>query len=416
MAANRSKHILFLSYDGLTDPLGQSQIIPYLKGLCGYGYTFTILSCDKPDLYKANQSTVEEQLSGVAIEWVSIPYHKWPPVLSSAYDFLQMKRTAYRLHRKHRFDMVHTRPGVPTVVATAMQKKFGIKFLNDVRGFWAQERVDGGMWNLRNFVYRQLYTFFRKHELQCLVKADALVCLTEAARHIIMRETAEHGKTTNPTVIPCSADTDFFDPSTLNTGALEALKQQCGIKENELVISYLGSIGGWYLTDEMMHFCSEVHAAIPTARFLFISPHRHDQILQAAQKQGIPSNRLITVRAERSLVPLYLSLSHFNLFFIRPCYSKLASSPTKHGEVMSMGIPVITNSGVGDLDDIIQRTQSGWLVETFSKDAYADVVRRLQSPSPFNATAIRQSALEIYGLQHAVQQYREVYRTILGDE
>lgn len=410
-----TKHILFLSYDGLTDPLGQSQIIPYLKGLCRYGYRFTILSCDKPALYKANKKAVEEQLTGAAIEWVSIPYHKSPPVLSSAYDYWQMKRMAYRLHRKYRFDMVHTRPGVPTVVALGMKKKFGIQFLNDVRGFWAQERVDGGMWNLKNIVYKQLYRFFRKHELQCLLQADGLVCLTEAARRIIMDETAVHHKTTDPVVIPCSADTVLFDPASVNTGAQEALKQQWGIKEDELVISYLGSIGGWYLIDEMMQFCHEVHASIPQARFLFISPHRHEQIVQAAQKYGIPSNRLITVRAERNLVPLYLSLSHYNLFFIRPCYSKLASSPTKHGEVMAMGIPVITNSGVGDMDDIILRTQSGWLVETFSRESYADVVRRLQSQVPFNATAIRKSALEIYGLEHAVQKYSEVYRNMLGD-
>lgn len=415
MEEHRSKHILFLSYDGLTDPLGQSQIIPYLKGLCSFGYAFTILSCDKPDLYAAHKSAVEEQLKGVHIEWVSIPYHKWPPVLSSVYDYWQMKRMAFKLHRKYRFDMVHTRPGVPTVVAAAMQKKWGIRFLNDVRGFWAQERVDGGMWNLKNIVYRLLYRFFRKHELKCLLQADGLVCLTEAARSIIIRETAEHGKVTDPVVIPCSADTDFFNPSTVNTGAVEALKQQWGIQEDDLVISYLGSIGGWYLIDEMMHFCSEVYASIPRARFLFISPHRHDQITQAAQKQGIPSNSIITVRAERSLVPLYISLSHFNLFFIRPCYSKLASSPTKHGEVMSMGIPVITNSGVGDLDSIIQRTQSGWIVETFSKEAYADVVRQLQSGAVFNASAIRASALEIYSLQNAVQRYDEVYRKIFGN-
>ncbi len=54
------KKILFISYDGMTDPLGQSQVIPYLEGLTKYGYLFTILSCDKPKMYKENKSYVEK--------------------------------------------------------------------------------------------------------------------------------------------------------------------------------------------------------------------------------------------------------------------------------------------------------------------------------------------------------------------
>ncbi|MEI9956314.1 MAG: hypothetical protein WDM90_08440 [Ferruginibacter sp.] len=49
-------------------------------------------------------------------------------------------------------------------------------------------------------------------------------------------------------------------------------------------------------------------------------------------------------------MPLLLSLSQFSVFFIKPCYSKQSSSPTKHGEIMAMGIPLITNSGVGDVE------------------------------------------------------------------
>ena len=52
------KKILFISYDGMTDPLGQSQAIPYLAGLSAFGYEFTILSCDKPSRYKKNREKV----------------------------------------------------------------------------------------------------------------------------------------------------------------------------------------------------------------------------------------------------------------------------------------------------------------------------------------------------------------------
>ena len=40
MAAN----ILYLSYDGMTDPLGQSQVLPYLAGLSKKGFRFHLIS------------------------------------------------------------------------------------------------------------------------------------------------------------------------------------------------------------------------------------------------------------------------------------------------------------------------------------------------------------------------------------
>ncbi len=125
---NFSKKILFISYDGLTDPLGQSQIIPYLAGLTKYDYEFTILSCDKASLYKKNKEYVERLIAPYSIKWVSIPYHKKPPVLSSLYDYYQLKKTARQLHKKENFDMVHTRPGLPTLVALWLKKKYDLKF------------------------------------------------------------------------------------------------------------------------------------------------------------------------------------------------------------------------------------------------------------------------------------------------
>ena len=103
-----SKKILFISYDGLTDPLGQSQVIPYLTGLTKHGYEFTILSCDKPLSYKINKEHVLQLLKPFTVKWVSIPYHKSPAVLSTMYDVHALKQKARQLHRKEKFDMVHT--------------------------------------------------------------------------------------------------------------------------------------------------------------------------------------------------------------------------------------------------------------------------------------------------------------------
>lgn len=99
MSTTNTAHVLFLSYDGMTDPLGQSQVIPYLTGLTKFGYTFTLVSFDKPDKYIQYKEQVDNSLTGYPIRWISLPYHKKPPVLSSAYDYWQLKRCIRRIHR-----------------------------------------------------------------------------------------------------------------------------------------------------------------------------------------------------------------------------------------------------------------------------------------------------------------------------
>ena len=76
----------------MTDPLGQSQVIPYLAGLTEYGYEFTILSCDKPNKYADYKEYVMNLLRPYSIKWISIPYHKKPPVLSSYLRFYNAEK------------------------------------------------------------------------------------------------------------------------------------------------------------------------------------------------------------------------------------------------------------------------------------------------------------------------------------
>lgn len=398
----------------MTDPLGQSQVIPYLKGLTKHGYRFTLLSCDKPKNYIAHKSYVENLIKEFPIRWVSLPYHKSPPILSAVYDFFQIKKTIRKIQKKYPVQMVHTRPGVPTLAALWMKKKYGTKFLNDVRGFWADERVDGGMWNTKNPLFHAVYKFFKNHEFECLTLSDYNVCLTHAAKKEMLSWKNLPNQPLPIEVIPCSADLDLFNPNNITAAQQQNSKQALGILPDEVVISYLGSIGGWYLTEEMMRFCKMVSDKIPNSKFLFISPHRHEAILKAAENFGLPASKIIIKKAARHQVPELLSLSNYSLFFIKPCYSKMSSSPTKHGEIMAMGIPVITNSGVGDVKEIVLNNYSGFVVNDLTEESFCEVINSLQNNFAFNKQKISESAKEVYSLEKAIAQYKKVYDTVLA--
>ena len=406
------KNILFISYDGMTDPLGQSQVIPYLQGLSKAGYKIFLLSCEKKEAWLQNKDAISNILQAAGIEWVPLNYTKKPPVFSTLIDIFKLKKAARKIHQKNKLDMVHTRPGVPALVGLWMKKSMGIKFLNDIREFYADSRVEGGMWNTKQPMYASIYNYFKKKEAEAVTQSDGIVCLTYAAENII-KEWKGYNPEVPLEVIPCSADMDLFNPAAINTVEKISLQSTLQISDSDFVISYLGSIGGWYLTDEMMQFCKILIDKIPSAKLLFISPHRHDDIKLLANKYGIPANKIIIKKADRKQVPLLLSLSRYSVFFIKPCYSKQSSSPTKHGEIMAMGIPLITNSGVGDVQAIVEKYQSGIVIESFTNQEFEAAANKVAGKITYNSESIRNGAKDFYALDNAILKYISIYNRIL---
>ena len=92
--------VLYISYDGMTDSLGQSQVIPYLIGLTKNGYSFTLISCEKEENFAQNKSKIQSILDANNIAWQPISYTKKPPVLSTVYDVNRIKKLAFQLYQK----------------------------------------------------------------------------------------------------------------------------------------------------------------------------------------------------------------------------------------------------------------------------------------------------------------------------
>ena len=128
-------NILYLSYDGLTDPLGQSQVLPYIIGLTKEGYTFTIISFEKKDRYFLQKEFIEKICFENNIKWVPLFYTKRPPILSTIFDLWKMKRLSLKLHKQESFKLIHCRSYISSIVGLYFKQKHFIPFLFDMRGF-----------------------------------------------------------------------------------------------------------------------------------------------------------------------------------------------------------------------------------------------------------------------------------------
>ena len=147
----------------------------------------------------------------------------------------------------------------------------------------------------------------------------------------------------------------------------------------------------------------------PEARFLIITTDKPSDILQKAEKLEIPSSKLIIKAAKRQEVPIMLSLSNISIFFIKAVYSKKASCPTKLGETLCMGIPVICNSGVGDVDQIIKETRTGILVDDFTEKAYEKAINEIDSLIVKSKNSIREAAIPYFSLDEGAEKYAKIY-------
>jgi glycosyltransferase involved in cell wall biosynthesis len=398
-----NKHVLYVSYDGLTDPLGQSQILPYIIGLSKLGCQFDIISFEKADRFKSHSDYIQEICKTNNITWHPRTYTKRPPLLSTIWDVYRMRKLALRLHKIREFEIVHCRSYLSALVGLRLQKK-EVKFIFDMRGFWADERVEGRIWSIKNPVFRIVYNFFKRKELLFFQKADEVISLTQTGKDEILSWKKLTIAEDKITVIPCCVDIHLFDPTSINPHQKRELKKSLGIEEGDFILGYIGSIGTWYMLDEMLDCFKVIRTSKTTAKLMFVTGENSNDILKKAQEKGIDANQLIFTSTVHKFVPLHIALFDWAIFFIRPTFSKKASSPTKQGEIMAMGVPVICNAGVGDTDKIVHDYQSGIVLKELNSEAYSQLEFTLHS-----SEKLRQGAIDFFSLEEGVRRYARVY-------
>lgn len=394
--------ILYLSYDGMTDPLGPSQVLPYLAGLSQRGFRITLISFEKKNIPESSREIIQNYCTTEKIHWIPLSYHKNPPVLSTILDLVNLNKEIKKLLKTTRFDLIHCRSYL-----TPLTIPKGIPWIFDMRGFYADERVDGKLWNLKNPLYRFIYSYFKKKESLFLRSADYVISLTHAAADLI--KSTYGNKIKNLEVIPCCTDEDLFNPDLYDRNQI---RKRLGW-DHSTVYLYVGSLGTWYLVKEMIDFFAEARKMNSNAIFCIVTRDNADQYVKYAADTGLPKNSICVYSASRMEVPQYIAAADAGIFFIRPAYSKMASSPVKQGEMMAMGLPVLALSGTGDTDYIISTYHSGIKVSDTSSIAYKKALNDWNLTT-FNPVEIRKGAIDYFSLHKGVDLYTKVYRRLLN--
>lgn len=406
------KNALFISIDGMTDPLGQSQVIPYLQGLSRNGYEIDILSLEKPSSFDVNMEKIEKILSSSGISWHPVNYSSGIPLVSQYFNFRKLRLKAEQLQKKKRYSIIHCRNYLAGIIGLYLKRNYKAKFLFDMRGFWADERIDGGIWKLTNPIHERIYHFFKRKELEMLKEADHIISLTQKAKEEFSNWPYFENTTLPVSVIPCCVDTELFSISGVSPSRQEEFTSALGLKKSNFILAYLGSLGTWYMADEMLFFFKKLLEKKNNAKFLIITPDDETIVHDLLKKHGIDRSQICVTKADRKDVPTLLSLSDLCIYFIKPLYSKMASSPTKLGEILALGKPVITNSGIGDCDEIIGDKKGGILIQDFSEATFNKAIDSIDPILLTDPAHFRSLALDLFSLDKGIRQYLSVYNKL----
>ena len=414
---------LYLCYFGLREPLVQTQVLSYLREIKKGGTEVSILTFEPnpsenwtPEQIK----TEKEKLAAEGIEWDFLTYHKRPSAPATLYDVLCGAWYVWRRARREKLDVVHARVHIPALMG-ALANKFlsgrnRPKLLFDIRGFFPEEYTDAGLWKEQGLLYKTV----KRIEKWLLKESDGFVVLTERAREILFPESRETGfdKFKRPVeVVPCCVDLKRFDAADREARRTFREKLKIG---NRFALVYVGSFGGWYLTEETADFYGELKRRKTDAFALVLTQSKPEMIEPLLRARGYGEGDFFIQKVQPSEIPLYLSAADAAVSFIKPCYSKQASSPTKNAEYLACGLPLVVNGGIGDTTELTTADETGVVIENFGSEDYAAALEALDElliNKETLAEKCRASALKRFDLFGVGgERYRRIYRRLLAKD
>ena len=408
------RRVLFISYNGMLEPLGQTQVLPYLRELAKRGVKFTLLSFEKGEAFTADgqRSCVElkHDLLKQGIEWHWLRYHQRPSLAATAFDVLAGVRYASRLIQRTGIELVHARAYIPATIALALKRKFGIKMIFDVRGLMAEEYVDARHWPKGGLRYRVT----KAAERRIFAATDAVVTLTERIWPIIKEWDGLKGRDVHHAVIPCCADLSLFKSSQLERARV---RTELGLSDRFTFV-YSGSLDGWNLTEQTADFFARVFLSGNNVHLLWLTTGSHERVRQLMTARGIGEDHFSICSVTPQEMPSYLAAGDVGICLNKRGLSRMASSPTKNGEYLACGLPIIINSGIGDSDDLVKEWKAGILIEDLNDrdfDCAWDETQQLVS-DPNIKTKVRAVAEKVFDLNTVgAERYAHLYQAVLNN-
>lgn len=385
--------ILYISYTGILEPLGSSQVLNYIKEL-SKDFSFWLITLEKIDDLKDDKEIlhVKDSLFKAGITWHYLPYKP------GSINYFKNLKNVFLLSRSiikyNNIKFIHCRSYMPTVVAYTLKKLgYQVDYLFDTRGFWFDEKADVGDWNRNKLIYKLSKSF----EKSLYRNAYSIVMLSSKSVGLIRNGFFFKGSESleNVYFIPTCTDLDKFKPN--------YEKENYPIK-----IGYVGTAIGWYNFEKTAKLLQLIKYKLDFELVIY-NGGQHDFIKKTLLAYGFNEEDYSLQKVKFSEIPSRMRNFDISIFFIHPFYSKNASAATKFGELMASGVPILTNKNVGDHEYFINEYKTGEILDT---ERLGDYNYELIINSLINKQIqknCRNLAEEVFSLQKGVKEYTKIY-------
>jgi glycosyltransferase involved in cell wall biosynthesis len=407
--------ILYITFDGLLDPIPYSQVIPYLEGFAGDGRGIHVLSFEKRGGEGRKREILElrGRLEKRGIRWRYFAWRNRPYVIAQLFNLLEGFLTILVLACRGEIAVIHARSYPAGLLALTFKYLLGIRFLFDMRGFWADEKVDAGLWKKGGMLYR----LTKRIERRLVTGADRVVVLSNRARKLLPGLVGRNHDELPPVdVIPCCVEVERF--AGVSRDEIELRRRELGFPPDAVVVAYLGSVGTFYKFEEALDFFKVWRAVRANVRLLVMTPTSHDEVREILRRKNIPAGdwRLMSLRPEA--VPAHLATAHVGLALFSMTFSKEASSAVRVAEYLAAGLLMVVSDKGGDIPAMVEKEEIGAVITRYSEDEYLRAVRRLEGLWPRlrdcqkrSRTLARESFSHEIGLERYLRIYRELAPT-----
>ena len=393
---------LYLSYDGMTDALGESQVLSYLIGLSKQSVNITLISFEKKDVFPLKKERINGFCKENNINWIPLTYTSYPPVFSTLYDAYQLNKKVKSLNKK--FDLIHCRGYITSIIGRKLKLKNKIPFIFDMRGFWADEKLESGNWSGK--LFRPVYNYFKKKENQFFNDSDYIVSLTKAGKKLI--NTQFNIPNEKIRTIPTCVNQNLFNLTT--SSKKKEIKASLGILENEKIMVYSGSLGGNYNINILIQAFEAFSKEYKDSKLL---------ILTKTQEEDFPyidkrlKSKIIFIALPYNQVGDYLSIADLGFVFYKKGFSTIGRYPTKLGEYWSCGVPSFVYHKIGDTKELLDKNPNFGFYYFNQKE----LALKLETfELLINKEEIRLKAIEEFSLEKGVNIYYNLYLEIVSSE
>lgn len=396
----RTKRILYLSCDGILQPLGFGQVARPVLGLAARGWSYDLVTLE-PERPADRVEALSRRLADAGVHWTPLPYRTGGSPIGAAKNLAHPSGVVAKMCLERGVSLVHARSYQAAGIARAVKAVTRTPYLFDTRGFWIDERREQGRWFADDRVYRTA----KRVERALYRSAGGAVSLTQLGADDIASGSFGPWNGRPVAAIPTCVDHDEF------TMACRAERRSAFA--DKLVVAWVGSINNWYHIDEGLELFRRVRRRRDDAHLLWLTGQR-DVARERLRAAGIDDATVVT--AAHDEMPTWMGSIDWGLLLLVETYAKRASMPTKLAEFLASGVRPIHHGCNAEVGDWVKKTGSGLSLDRLDSDALDAAAAKIAEVGRSEAGLVeaRQRSAKHFSLAAGVDRYETLLEEMLS--